>query len=261
MRLLTALIVVPLLATAWVGSSAAGPNADGVLVLHAVPYQDRDDTPPACEGFDLTSCSDAVVDLPLGGSSSRWHWFVFGAFPDGSSPRVKGVTFGVQYDIGVFLLGWSGCGDFELPGAGWPETPGTGTSITWDTARTDQVLQVYGFYGYSYYAEPAQFCLIPNPDQGGYFGDDSIPSILDPIADYGCLGFGTPGYAPCPTVEPEVGACCLADGTCLLLSESDCLAQGGNWLGPDSDSCDPNPCAVPTDRTSWGVVKERFAPR
>ncbi len=49
---------------------------------------------------------------------------------------------------------------------------------------------------------------------------------------------GTPNDASCPQ---GVGACCLTDGRCLLISQAECTAQGGNYLG-DNTVCDPYPC-------------------
>lgn len=74
-----------------------------------------------------------------------------------------------------------------------------------------------------------------------------------------------PGYTPttpvCQTVEvsgniiskaifgnkpiPPSGACCLPDGNCYVLSEDECMAQGGTYYG-DNFPCDPNPCPQPT---------------
>lgn len=36
------------------------------------------------------------------------------------------------------------------------------------------------------------------------------------------------------------GACCLVDGTCILIEEQECLLSGLFWAG--QASCDPNPC-------------------
>ncbi len=45
-----------------------------------------------------------------------------------------------------------------------------------------------------------------------------------------------------PAVAADItGACCLHDGSCLVLTQSDCLAQQGVWEGPGT-SCTPNPC-------------------
>ncbi len=62
---------------------------------------------------------------------------------------------------------------------------------------------------------------------------------------------------PCPQ-PPPTGACCFEDGTCIFVTEGDCVAQQGSWLGPDTD-CDPNPCPiVPVERTSWGQIKSQY---
>ena len=71
-------------------------------------------------------------------------------------------------------------------------------------------------------------------------------------------------YVPIPACEPgtcaeELGACCFYGGSCLVLREPDCLANGGFawWQGVD---CTPNPCdsALPVERMSWGRLKESF---
>lgn len=231
----------------------AGPNEDGVIILHAVPYQSRD-FPPLCEGFDLVNCEEATVNVPGG---EFWKWWVVGAFPAGSGPRLSGVSFGIEYDAStVLLLDYGSCADFELPTSDWPAT-GSGTAVTWLSPQTDPLIEIYAFAGYEYYGLDAQFCLVPHPTQGGNFADDSVPSIIDPIADYGCLGFNlNPGYLPCPE-QPIVGACCLPDGSCVILTEADCNAEAGVWIGPGS-GCDPDPCAVPTQERSWGAVKNEF---
>jgi hypothetical protein len=36
------------------------------------------------------------------------------------------------------------------------------------------------------------------------------------------------------TQDQEVGACCFADGSCLDYTESECLAEGGVWHGPET---------------------------
>lgn len=53
--------------------------------------------------------------------------------------------------------------------------------------------------------------------------------------------------------EPT-GACCI-NGNCTITHQSDC---GGQWLGPDYPSCDPNPCPTPTQESSWGQIKANY---
>lgn len=39
----------------------------------------------------------------------------------------------------------------------------------------------------------------------------------------------------------DTGACCFPDGSCLVLTGDECLAQGGSYQG-DESVCDPSPC-------------------
>ncbi len=43
------------------------------------------------------------------------------------------------------------------------------------------------------------------------------------------------------TSDPE-GACCLEDGSCVVLNADDCDFEGGTYLG-DGTLCDPDPCS------------------
>jgi hypothetical protein len=66
----------------------------------------------------------------------------------------------------------------------------------------------------------------------------------------GALGHG------CGTTS--VGACCLEDGTCLLVSEHECANWNGIYQG-DQTPCNPNPCwSTPAESTTWGWIKSRF---
>lgn len=180
----------------------AGPNAGGTLVLHAAePFFARTIECVWCENEafcgGITQCSDAdtrVESEPLALSVI----YIYAAFPEGSSPRMKGVTFGIEYG-GAVELTPIGCGDLEIPQPDWPAS-GSGTALTWAVTRTEPfpLLYVMGVYYYYGTGDPIQVCATEHPTQGGWFGDDSVPAVLDPIADYGCIGFGVDGYLPCP---------------------------------------------------------------
>ncbi len=82
-------------------------------------------------------------------------------------------------------------------------------------------------------------------------------------ADSPCL----PEHSPCGTLigalgmgcsGPIDGACCLPNGSCVVLEQSACDLQQGTYQG-DGTLCDPNPCE-PTriESTTWGRVKARF---
>lgn len=87
--------------------------------------------------------------------------------------------------------------------------------------------------------------------EGGVFGaccDDVAGTCTDPevpITD--CLE-PTQRFLPnatCDDFDPAcgvvLGACCAGDGTCSVVEESDCDAQGGSWLGANS-LCSECPC-------------------
>jgi hypothetical protein len=128
-------------------------------------------------------------------------------------------------------------------------------AVTWAEVRTAHLVPVYWFAGYVWSGQSAAFELIRHPTQGGWFADDDVPANLDPIAGYGRLGFFRDGYLPCP--DPQPGACCLEDGTCLFTSEEECDGLIGSWL--EESSCEPNPCTpVLTIESSWGKLKSLF---
>ncbi len=217
------------------GTAFAGPNSHGTLIVHANPPDQFSSCANEHEGsfcsltdpcVALDACEHAITRVDASGAQV---WTVIAAFPGGTSPRLSGITFGVQYPTSLTVEAVERCADFELSDATWPES-GSGTALTWNTAQTDPLRVIYAFAGYNY-GSPALFSLIPHPTQGGFFGDDSIPSLLDPIAGYGALGFARPGVLACPSTDPLSGACCLAAGLCVVRLESDCLDEGGIFQG------------------------------
>ncbi len=229
---------IALLATVFAtGAAVAGPNAGGTLVLHA-------NTSLAYAAVSSVTGADPVV------------FFAVAAFPSGSSPRLAGLTFGVNYDSSVTLVAQGACGDFELSTGDWPSS-GAGTAITWNTANTGVLVPAYWFAGYNYYApQPAHFGVGPHPTQGGNFADDAVPANLDPVSAFGVLGFDAPGSAPCPQIG-ATGACCFSDGSCAVLGADGCVANGGSYQGNDTNS-DPNPGVAATGACCEGEVCEIF---
>ena len=254
----------------WAGAALApvptlaGPHAGGTLILHSPEiitcFDGSGRGQTLCQvvaGAPLLDCESALTNRP--GLGQSWYLAVYAAFPPTSSPRLFGVTFGISYDeTDVVLVAWEGCGDFELPNNAWPAS-GEGTAVTWNTPQTDTLVQVYAFGAYEYYGLDVSLDLIPHPTQGSFFADDTIPSILDPVADFGRLGFnGNPGYLPCPVSGELVGACCFGTGECIETLMIDCEELGGIWLG-ENTICDPNPCdPTPTLTTSWGRLKTSY---
>ncbi|MFN8546985.1 MAG: hypothetical protein U0527_03195 [Candidatus Eisenbacteria bacterium] len=196
-------------------NALAGVNHGGTLIVHAQPpgigsgcpddpYSRSCAITDPC--IDLDACENARTMVS---GSAVTFWSVLAAFPSGSTPRLRGVSFGVNYSSGLSVLASGHVPDFGVLDPGWPGS-GTGTAVSWNTTRTDLLTVVYWFSGYSYVSPaPSLFSLYPHPTQGGFFADDSIPAVLDPIADYGALGFDRAGDLPCPIFTPTTGACCI----------------------------------------------------
>ncbi len=202
-ELLVLLLLVP-------APALAGSNAGGVLAVHSAGITYKEVT-ECGRGTVPDSCGAIVSEIDDATPDSLRVWKVYAVFPPGSSPRLKGLTFGVSYDdvygdsTGVVVSGYGPCAGFQLAMSGWPAA-GTGTSLLWDTAQTGLLTECYWFAGYNYYGNPTAFALTPHPEQGGYFADDGVPSRLDPIAGYGTLGFGVPGHVPCSAAPQDTTA-------------------------------------------------------
>lgn len=188
--------VLALLIGLALGSSAqAGPNAGGVVIAHVnegLTY--TADNTGYCGQSSIEWCSSA--DTRVDGAG-LFVFYAIAAFP--SSPRLAGITFGVDYDAEqIVLVEWGSCGDFTLPTNQWP-APGSGVAVTWDVGQTDRAIEVYWFAGYSDTGDPSEFRITEHPSRGlePYFADDDVPSNLDVALDTGSLGFNTDGYLPC----------------------------------------------------------------
>jgi hypothetical protein len=227
----------------------AGPNDGGTIVVHDPAFEFTNNIGDYC-GLGVAPSACPSIDTRLDQSWSTEFgvvWKVYAAFPDGSAPRLKAMTFGINYNpLDVVVFAWGPCigdqneGAIEIQGPGWPH-PDTGTALVFQHVQTAQLVECYWFGGYNYYNHPSLFRLRDHPDPvlGGKFADDSIPSLLDPIAGYGSMGFDMDGAPACPGAPPR-GACCV-DEACTITIESDC---GGDWQGPGT-FCEPNPCLPP----------------
>ncbi len=243
-----------LLVLAVAGTPAlAGPNANGVIVVHdaGIVWTDDLPLPPAST---TPTCAEIVNEVAMGSNpydaSDPTVWKVYAAFPVESSPRLKGCGWGIAHPSaggGQVVIQANGAPSeavFFLTSAGWPgDNTFIGMSFT-DYVRTDPVDELFWFGGYAYAGEagePQSFCVIPHEGESNrFFLDDAVPQNADPIAGYGCLGFGMPGYTPCPT-GVVTGACCFEDGTCTMLEAAACVDAGGTFVGGD---CVPGLCYI-----------------
>ncbi len=140
------LVMVPTLAL-------AGPNAGGVLLVHSANLVLGQ--PSECGlGVAPDSCGGVVAEIDNASPDSLRVWKVYAAFPPGSSPRLMGLTFGVDYDdsygdsTGVVIRAFGPCADFQLAMNGWPGDS-TGTSILWNSAQTFGDHDIALFFGAS----------------------------------------------------------------------------------------------------------------
>ncbi|MFN8547431.1 MAG: hypothetical protein U0527_05530 [Candidatus Eisenbacteria bacterium] len=219
----------------------AGPHLGGTLILHANPAIVFSGEQTDCGQMNLTDCASATATIS---GSTPTVFFAVAAFPLGSLPRLKGITFGIDYPAAsIEIDGYGSCSDLTVTDPGWP-SPGTGVGATWGVPVHTTLVPVYWFAAaLASGAGPASFHLIPHPTQGGYFADDSVPAELDPIAAFGSLGFGEAGSAPCPSDLPPIGACCVIGAPCRYVSPAECTSAGGSYQGDYTD-CDPDPCPI-----------------
>lgn len=233
--------------------SLAGPNAGGVLFLHA---QDSSDASRIeyCGFSGIDDCTDASTSV--GGGDSYIVW-VMAAFPPQSHPVVKAISFGLDYDTESLVVSdWRSCAEIQFEEANWP-TPYTGVALSWGTAMTERVAEIYWFEVYAQPGASGELALMAHPQHGGYFADEAVPAILDHIDDYGSLGIGQSGYAPC--ARSIHGGCCM-DEEVFVMNRSDCESIGGEFF-PHYNLGDSIPCLLPVQETSWGFVKWEFADR
>ncbi len=129
-------LIVPFALMLAASAALAGPNAGGVLVIHApgITYVGGN---VCSQGTAPDSCGDVRAEIDDAGPDTLRVWKVYAAFPPGSSPRLKGLTFGVSYDgdysdgTGTVVRAYGTCTDFELAMTGWPGS-NKGTSLLWD---------------------------------------------------------------------------------------------------------------------------------
>ncbi len=243
-------------------AALAGPNAGGVLWVHDTGIVPSDvDIPWPPEGDPPGDCAQVDNQLPI--DDFNRIWVVYAAFPEGSSPRLKAVSWGTLFPEfasspysyvliepgGCFVPDESGPGtDFYIGTNGFPDASGGEIGQSFPTGpRTTTVVRLFYFTGHGYtengdmYGYPTWSTAPHSNPAYRFFFDDAVPAHQDPIIDYGSLGFGTPGYTPCPAPDPTaLAACCSPEGACTLTTQADCPAPSV-WQETDYD-CFPNPC-------------------
>ena len=190
----------------------AGPNAGGVLIVHDAGLN------PTCDEIvhnPVPACAAADNEMSL--TSFCPTWKVYAAFPPDAQPRLKSLSWGVDWAVNTpYFYVHGGPSpypqDVTVTGdPGWPYTPGTGATLTFAATQTGTVVELYCFVAYVYpYGEPVEpftWHTTPHPSAPSVFVDDADPAQEDSIADFGFMGFGMPGYTPWPAAgaAPEEG--------------------------------------------------------
>jgi hypothetical protein len=175
-----------------------------------------------CDALDDAAvgvCENLASD-PLPGEAA-FLWVVLscaGGFPDGAG----GVEFGIEYE-GIGMGGWALCtGGSEIPTDEWPAS-GTGNAITWEAG-----------------------CHVPAGEVAkvGYF-----------IVTDGAAGsvqiVGDPRLAP----REALYAGCAPDPAVFAIPPEN---LGGAELVDGTNPTCPEPPPTPTQKSSWGRVKELY---
>ena len=237
----------------------AGPNNGGTLIVHDTGYWFTlvNNSYPSPPPVDCQSVDNQMPTTVPGGYHGR-VWKVYAAFVAGTTPRLKALSLGADFNEDQVVILNAGlpdpAHDFEIPQLGWPVHDGGGVGISFGSVKTDPMNEVYWFGGYSYYAAPCLWSTAPHPVQTSIFVDDAFPPNEDRIAGFSSIGFGLPGNTVCPGGS---GACCFTDASCQILTALECAAAGGTFgFGP---ACEPNPCPRSTGRaaSSTGLVSSR----
>ncbi len=280
--------ILSLMVATFVFASAAqaGPNAGGVLVMHATTLEYTteagsyaglsgvacgQDGPPEmqeCPPYDPIGGADPCDPLAANPTSTMpadvpHVWYIMAAFPPESCPRLKGVAFRIHYDLNRVALVAEGVSDSEvaialpipsdLDGASFPSNR-SGLEMAFAGTRTSRLQELWWFAGYAYSeATDATFAVEEMEIEGDdSFVDDSFPRILDEIAGFGILGLGgAAGHNP--TWLDALGACCHVGAECTLTLQAACLAPGF-WQGAGT-TCEPDPCPLsppPGAIVTWG---------
>lgn len=246
-RVLLALAVMGLVT----GAAYAQDLTGGVFIAHSVPGLAYSTDAPAggwCGQLPTLAGCAAQNNDNIQSVDAPMVWFVVAAFLQDS--QWCGVEFGLQYPSGTntgYSISANGycvpSSALEIPGDTWPAS-GQGTSVvTTDIPWSGNFKPVYWFAGYAYSACTVQ--LGDNPGTPGPTAFANCSQVEFPAAQYGAIGFGMPGVDACPIPpQPDQWACCLYDGTCVLLETADlCMAAGGEWF--QGLLCEAVTCPVP----------------
>jgi hypothetical protein len=217
------------------------------------------------QGVTITDCviTGNVAEVSAGGvafdSYSPFDLLVGCTITSNRAELVGGgVTSGQHVYLDRSILGGncaSGDGKDLYVGVG-----SQGAALTCCDVDSLGVFSTYGTIEYDpncVFTDP-QFCAPADCGQtieGDWAVDAESPCVAanSPCGhQIGALGPG------CNLPPPTPGACCLADGSCLVIEADLCQQQQGEFMG-EGTVCSPNLCGpTPTMTTSWGRIKAGY---
>ncbi|MBU1700694.1 MAG: hypothetical protein KJ970_07365 [Candidatus Eisenbacteria bacterium] len=252
------LVVMLLILTS--GVAVAGPNAGVVLSVQGNVDGAATNGSPCTEIALPAACEDLIPSATDDVDGVSWYLVVVVSPPE-NTPNFNTVVFGLgDYTASNTYIGFYGpcvTGALEISTQDWPN-PNQGTAVSWAPNCINGIMEpVYYFGVYAYSA--GNIPLAVHPVQGGVVVDCSANPTTDDLEGFGVMGVGgNAGSNPeCPGgVQPEPGACCFGPD-CVLLLETQCVEQAGDWYGgacnPDGSPCPPDP--NPVQETTWGSIK------
>ena len=209
-----------------------GDHSGGVLVLHHTPgltYTSDEEPSEGSSGLPVCASVNDSVAVP-----GMMLVHLLALFDPSAHPRMKGVTFGLDYDQLGLIDDFGVMGDFEIPTGDWPSS-GTGNAVTWAEAQTVPTTEVYWFSVYSYatYYGPQTLSIVPHPVHGMNFANDRVPADVDPVFGAGVFGIGVDGMTPCPTSSPTLSGVVYADADSNCVQDPLELGVGGRFVRID----------------------------
>lgn len=201
--------------------------------------------------YDAGECADLTSD-PVPGQAFVW---VVASDIDGFETGIGAAQFGIGWDEEVGVQGWTICtGGAQIPSPTWPAS-GSGNIVSFaggcyePTGSNAKI----GYFTVPDGAVDAEMRLLRDPRK-----DDALLIDCDAFEKALCRGHlgrvtlaeGTiPLCEEAPCSALPLGACCLPDGACDLLTSAECATAGGSYLGNDTEcatiDCRAGACCLP----------------
>jgi len=265
-KVLLTLALLGLATGAWADPAVLSGGVFAAHHVEALPYSTDAPTEGWCAAYGPYAINDLsmVVNELSGGNDT---WYVLAAWQD-EAKTWCGTEFGFgTYDPAPFAfyeqLACFPVAGLEIPTPGWPG-PNEGTAfVTTGDPWNGNWVPVYWFGGYAYdysYGSTVIGIDIDPPTSFCGFSNCENPPMVYSVNEIGRGGMGINMAGITPQFEEiQAWACCFVEMPyCRMLEESDCLLQGGTWLGPEY-TCEPvDPCPHPGACCVIGVCSIMF---